>query len=161
LTTTEEPGADIPRWSKRWTLTYRILAVNILTLALLALSVLYLDAYRNQLSEERLRQTAGEARLIATSLSAVPEADRPALFARIADSVDNRLRLYDAAGNLVSDSWRLTGPTYQLRDPAAQRWTKDAARALDRGFDALVGARPVEDFEEPKTDRLSAWPEAV
>jgi len=161
LTTTEEPGADIPRWSKRWTLTYRILAVNILTLALLALSVLYLDAYRNQLSEERLRQTAGEARLIATSLSAVPEAARPALFARIADSVDNRLRVYDPTGNLVFDSWRLTGPTYQLRDPAAQRWTKDAARALDRGFDALVGARPVEDFEEPKTDRLSAWPEAV
>ena len=33
-------------WSGRWTLTYRILAVNVLTLAVFALSVLYLDAYR-------------------------------------------------------------------------------------------------------------------
>ena len=27
-----------------------------------------------------------------------------------------------------------------LRDPATQGWTKDVARALDRGFNAIVGA---------------------
>ena len=41
-------------WSGRWTLTHRILAVNVLTLAVFALSVLYLDAYREQLREERV-----------------------------------------------------------------------------------------------------------
>src|SRR3954447_6271256 len=44
-------------WSGRWTLAHRILAVNVLTLVLLALSVLYLDQYRNRLSKERTRQT--------------------------------------------------------------------------------------------------------
>src|SRR3954465_11618417 len=48
-------------WSGRWTLGYRILAVNVLTLVLLALSVLYLDAYRTRLSKERTRQSRIEA----------------------------------------------------------------------------------------------------
>src|SRR3954462_6704156 len=56
----EEAGLRLS-WSGRWTLGHRILAVNILTLVLLALSVLYLDAYRNRLSRERTRQTRIEA----------------------------------------------------------------------------------------------------
>src|SRR3954468_25030779 len=55
--TDEEAEADLAlSWSGRWTLGHRILAVNVLTLALLALSVLYLDSYRNRLSKERSRQ---------------------------------------------------------------------------------------------------------
>ena len=54
-----------------------------------------------------------------------------------------------ADGELQLDSWRLTGPTYRLRDPATQKWTKDVARALDRGFNALVGEETDEDFVEP------------
>ena len=71
------------------------------------------------------------------------------------------MRLFAPDGQLVADSWQLTGPTYQLRDPSTQRWTKDVARALDRGFNALVGAKPLDDFVEPPVDRLQAWPEAV
>ncbi|HVL78845.1 MAG TPA: HAMP domain-containing sensor histidine kinase [Sphingomicrobium sp.] len=148
-------------WSGRWTLAYRILAVNILTVALLALSLLYLNAYRNQLSEERVRQAAHEAQLIAGALAAVPEPARLQLLERLAPATQSRIRLYGPAGELESDSWRSTGPTYQLRDPAAQRWTKDIARALDRGFNALVGARPIADFEEPVADRRDSWPEAA
>jgi len=147
-------------WSGRWTLAHRILAVNILTLALVALTILYLDAFRNQLSRERIRQTKDEAVITASVLDAVPAQKRAATLAAIAHSNGSRIRLYDAQGRLVEDSWRLTGPTYQLRDPTTQRWTKDAARALDRGFNALVGAKPVEDFAEPATDRAAAWPEA-
>ena len=51
-----------------------------------------------------------------------------------------------------------TGPTYRLRDPATQRWTKDVARALDRGFNAAVGEEPDEDFVEPAADHAQAWP---
>ena len=47
----------------------------------------------------------------------------------------------------------------RLRDPTTQKWNKDAARALDRGFNALVGAKPLDDFVEPADDRLQAWPE--
>jgi two-component system sensor histidine kinase ChvG len=48
-----------------------------------------------------------------------------------------------------------------MRDPNSLKWTKDAAGALDRGFIALVGAKPIDDFVEPPVDRLQAWPEAV
>ena len=44
---------------------HRILAVNLLTLVLLALGVLYLDAFRNQLSKERMRQIRREADIAA------------------------------------------------------------------------------------------------
>ena len=148
-------------WSGRWTLTYRILAVNILTLALLALSLFYLDSFRNRLSKERVRQTRTEAAVTAQALAAVPAAARDDVMASIGRTTGSRFRIYDAGGGLVADSWRRTGPTYELRDPTTQRWTKDAARALDRGFNTIVGARSLDDFIEPKRDRLEAWPEAI
>jgi two-component system sensor histidine kinase ChvG len=160
-----EPGVTEPdelqlSWSGRWTLAHRILAVNILTLILLAVSILYLDAFRNQLSQERIRQVNREAATTARMLEQVPPARRAQALAAAAEASRARMRLYDARGAVVADSWRLTGPTYELRDPATQRWTKDAARALDRGFNALVGTDPIEDFVEPRVDRLDAWPEA-
>jgi two-component system sensor histidine kinase ChvG len=41
-----------------------------------------------------------------------------------------------------------------------ESWMKDAARAMDRGFNFLVGAEAAPEFVEPAVDRLSAWPEA-
>ena len=70
------------------------------------------------------------------------------------------MRVYAPDGSLIIDSWRITGPTYSLRDPTSQKWTKDVARALDRGFNFVVGAAPLEDYAEPAVDRLQAWPEA-
>jgi two-component system sensor histidine kinase ChvG len=148
-------------WSGRWTLGYRILAVNVLTLVLLALSVLYLDSYRNRLSKERIRQTRIEAQTTAQALAHVPQEDWPALLASVTRVTGSRMRLYGADGRLIADGWRSTGPTYELRDPSSQKWTKDVARALDQGFNAIVGARPLDDFVEPATDRLQAWPEAI
>jgi len=40
-------------WSGHWTLTHRILAVNILTVVLFFLSMLFLDLYRDRLVRER------------------------------------------------------------------------------------------------------------
>ncbi len=150
-----------PPWQGRWSLTPRILAVNVLTLVLVGLSVLYLDAYRNQLTDERVRQTRGEARLAAIAIDGAPSAQRTALISRIARETKSRVRLYDRQGRLVADSWRLTGPTFRLRDPSAQAWTKGIARSLDRGFNFLVGADPIPDYVEPGSDRLGVWPEAV
>jgi two-component system sensor histidine kinase ChvG len=148
-------------WSGRWTLTYRILAVNILTLVLLALSLFYLDSFRNRLSKERVRQTRTEAAVTAEALAAVPASARSDVMASIGRITGSRFRLYGLDGKLIADSWERTGPTYELRDPTTQRWTKDAARSLDRGFNAIVGARSLDDFLEPELDRLGAWPEAV
>ncbi len=146
-------------WSGRWTLSYRILAVNIVTIVLIALAILYLDSYRNRLEQERLRQVAQEAGLAATAIVAVPPGRREALIAALSRSSESRVRLYSAAGELSLDSWRVTGPTYRLRDPATQAWNKDVARALDRGFNALVGEESRDDFVEPAVDRAAAWQE--
>jgi two-component system sensor histidine kinase ChvG len=71
------------------------------------------------------------------------------------------MRLFAPDGKLIADSWHLTGPTYELKNPNAERWQKDVARALDRGFNALVGAKPLDEFVEPPADRLQSWPEAI
>ena len=52
-------------WSGRWTLSRRILAFNILALALLAGGFFYLDTYRARLIDDRSRQVLDQARLIA------------------------------------------------------------------------------------------------
>lgn len=158
---TGDTGDLVLNWSGRWTLTYRILAVNILTLMLLALSIIYLDAFRNRLSKERVRQTKSEAVVTAAALTQVLPAARPSALASIASSTGSRIRLYGVDGRLIADSWRLTGPTYRLVDPESQGWKKEAARSLDRAFNALVGASHLDDFAEPRIDRLQSWPEAV
>ena len=146
-------------WSGRWTLSYRILAVNVLTIVLIGLAILYLDAYRNRLEKERMRQIAAEAGLAATAMMAVEPDSREAFLGSLSKISASRFRLYDPAGGLALDSWDVTGPTYRLRDPATQPWNKDVARALDRGFNALVGEKSPDDFLEPAVDRASAWNE--
>ena len=71
LTISDSDDPDLTlKWSGRWSLAHRILAVNLLTVALLALSVLYLDQYRNRLSKERTRQTRIEATATAHAILA-------------------------------------------------------------------------------------------
>ena len=147
-------------WTGRWTLTWRILAVNILTVLILALGVIYLDAFRNKLSKERLHRTEREAQISAIVARSLPAAERPDALAEIAKSTGSRIRLYAPDGRLIADSWSITGPTYRLRDPSKESWMKDAARALDRGFNMLVGAEYAPDYSDPAQDRITAWPEA-
>ncbi|HET9810529.1 MAG TPA: stimulus-sensing domain-containing protein [Sphingomicrobium sp.] len=147
-------------WTARTTLAWRILAVNILTVLIFALGVIYLDAFRNKLSKERIHRTEREAQISAIIARSLPPDERASALAAISKSTRSRIRLYGADGRLVSDSWALTGPTYELRDPNKEPWKKDAARTLDRGFNALVGAESVPDFAEPAVDRITAWPEA-
>jgi two-component system sensor histidine kinase ChvG len=147
-------------WTARWTLTWRILAVNVLTILILALGVIYLDAFRNKLSSERIHRTEREAQIAAIIANALPAQQRPGAIAAIGRSTGSRIRLYAPDGRLVADSWTATGPTYRLRDPAKEGWMKDAARALDRGFNFLVGAEYAPDFVEPDRDTIAAWPEA-
>ena len=159
---TSSDDADLTLvWSRRWTLAHRILALNLLTVVLVALCTLYLDVFRNRLSKERTQQTRIETATAATALAHTPRDQWPALLASVSKTNDDRLRLYGPDGKLLIDSWSLTGPTYQLTDPTTQKWTKDAARVLDRGFNFVVGARPLEEYVEPQSDRLEAWPEAV
>ena len=148
-------------WTARWTLTWRILAVNILTILILALGVIYLDAFRNKLSKERIHRTEREAQITAIIANSLPPEKRPQALAAISKSTGSRIRLFGADGRLVADSWTTTGPTYVLRDPSKESWMKDAARALDRGFNFIVGAEYAPEFVEPAKDTMGAWPEAA
>ena len=159
---TNSDEADLAlSWSGRWTLGYRILALNLLTVALVALSTLYLDVFRNRLSKERTQQTRIETQTAAAALTQVSRDKWPSVLAEVSRATHDRMRLYDPDGRLLIDSWTVTGPTYELQDPSTQKWTKDVARALDRGFNVLVGARSLDDYVEPSVDRLQAWPEAA
>ena len=148
------------RWSRRLTLRQRILAVNVFAVAILAGSIFYLDGFRTRLTEARLDQARSEAVTIAHLLPAVPVGQRQAILVRIGRDSGTRLRVYRADGAKIGDSWAGAPPTYTLRDPADEPWYRGAARALDNGFDAIVGARAPPDYVPPARDHLAAWPEA-
>ena len=80
LTSSEDTDLRL-RWSGRWTLAHRILALNILTLLLVALSTLYLDVFRNRLSKERTQQIRLETTTAAAAMAHVPQSEWPALLA--------------------------------------------------------------------------------
>src|SRR5437763_8792200 len=110
LTSNEEADLRLS-WSGRWTLGWRILAVNVLTILLVALSTLYLDVFRNRLSKERVRQTRIEATATAQAIQVAGPEDREPILATISKSTGTRMRLFAADGHLVADSWHRTGPT--------------------------------------------------
>lgn len=156
----------MPRgWAARGSLTTRILAVNIFALVMLAGGFFYLDSYRSQLVDARVEETNTQLGLMAAAAAAAPDAQRGTLLASLGTMTDTRLRLFDyparsAMQRPVLDSWSISGPTYELRDPTQEDWQKRVARFLDRAIDRIVGADRPDVFFEPKLDRLADWPEA-
>lgn len=148
------------RWTGRLSLTQRILAVNIFALAVLAGSLFYLDSFRTRITRDRLAHAQTEARIIAQAVSVAPTELRPELLQTLGQNSGTRLRLYARSGEKRQDSWNGGQPTYQLRDPDEEGWTKDIARLLDNGFDAIVGAENAPDYVPARQDVLTLWPEA-
>jgi two-component system, OmpR family, sensor histidine kinase ChvG len=155
-----DPNASPLTWSARWSLTSRILAVNIFAVAMLAGSFFYLDSYRQRVAEERTEQAADDVQMMGQALFAVTPAQRPQLAARMAAIEGERLRIYGPDGRRVLDTWSVSRPTYDLIDPETQPWKKRVARFMDRSFDRIMGTDASDPFEEPAIDRRDAWPEA-
>ena len=147
-------------WTRRVSLRHRILAVNIFAIAILAGSIFYLDSFRSRLTQARVDQAQSETVMIAHMLSAIPAASRQPILVRLGEDSQTRLRVYGRDGRRLADSWAGAPPTYELRDPASEPWYRGIARALDNGFDAIVGARRPPLFSPPSVDRLDAWPVA-
>ncbi|HMQ19381.1 MAG TPA: ATP-binding protein [Sphingopyxis sp.] len=148
-------------WSARWSLTTRILAVNILAVALLAGGFFYLDTYRSRLVDTRIDAMEEQLALFDSALEAARPEERQRLIDEFTAATESRLRFYGADGARISDSFETGPPTYTLRDPDLQPWQRDAARAMDRGIDWIVGAPSYPDFEEPLIDRGPSWPEVA
>lgn len=150
--------ASAMKW--RIPLTWRILAVNIFVIALLVGGFLYLDSYRSRLVEERMERLSQAEQMLYQTLVFAPTHHHPRIIQRFATITGTRVRLYD--GNVLAyDSFRLGPPTYRLRDPATQAFTRDIARAMDSFLDWAVQARAREAYSEPAADRLDAWPELL
>ncbi len=147
------PGT--PAWSRRLSLTSRILMVNVLPLVLLGGGVIYLDVYRKQLLDERFKLALVEAQIIAEALAGASNGRQAALLIQIGKEQKLRLRLYNDDGALEADSFALAPPTFALNDPSVGPF----ARSLDEGFDRLVGTPPLPRYHEPAVDEAGAWPE--
>ena len=143
----------------RLSLTARILAVNILPLALLGGGIVYLDSYRAQLLDERYKLARIEAQITAEALAGATRARQDALLLQIAKEQDMRLRLFDAEGQLIADSFELGEPTFTLDDPSDDPFNLRFARFLDQIVDTMVSAQPVPRYNEPESNNADAWPE--
>lgn len=155
----EDAGLEL-KWSKGLSLTWRILAINFLVVALIGGSFFYLDSIRNRLIEQRADEVTVQTRLIADALSDQPELDNPQIL-KMAMNSRMRLRIFSADGKLEVDSWTLAEPNFSLRDPEQEGWRKQAARALDSVVDTVVFAEIPPLYVEPNPDIASAWPEII
>src|ERR1700754_3835717 len=117
--------AQLTRFRQRWIspLLRRILLVNALPLALLVVSLLYLDQYQNGLLEAQVSALREQARVFAGALgeSAVRtiDPDNPKLVSGVAASLLRRLteptpdaeaRLYAPDGTMLANSRDRAGP---------------------------------------------------
>src|SRR3546814_13966691 len=89
------------KWSGRWSLTTRILAVNIFAVAMLAGSIYYLDIFRERMTVERLEQIGISTQYAAAALAAAPPQSPPALAAPPGKPHQSRIRPCDAHGRLA------------------------------------------------------------
>lgn len=143
----------------RVSLAARILAVNIIALGLLAGSLFYLDSYRNELVSERFQLARAEVEIAANALEASQAKNRPELMTQIASEQSLRLRLYDAEGELLADTFTLAEPTFAIIDPASEPWHQYAARILDMGMDWMLSTPPIPPYHDPEEPDAGQWDE--
>jgi two-component system sensor histidine kinase ChvG len=109
-----------PLWQSP--LTRRILAVNMLALAIPVVGLLYIDSYRSSLIQSELDLLQTEAKLFSGAIAAgavitdpsgedslLPEATRQTV-RRMVDVSKTRARIFAPDGALLADSFLLSGP---------------------------------------------------
>jgi two-component system, OmpR family, sensor histidine kinase ChvG len=155
------PGAEAmprsrPRRPRRRfsSLTWRILAPNVLALAILVGGVFYLDQYRDALIEAKILALESEAEIVAgalgeSALAGPAEAPRieprlaGAMIGRLAESTRTRARLFAPDGALVADSRALTSAGREVRlrvlPPPSGGAVAGAFRKL---YDSIAGWLP-------------------
>jgi two-component system, OmpR family, sensor histidine kinase ChvG len=155
---TPEDGA-LPRWQMRGSLTRRILAVNLIALALVGGSIFYLDGFRTRLIEERRTQQESEIELVATVLASSPDSAHAAIIRSLGQEAGDRIRTYNNKGDLALDSWRLGPRTFRLVDPATETWDARVARWMDALVDRIVRAHIPPPYVDQGRSNAKKWPE--
>ncbi|MCC6926034.1 stimulus-sensing domain-containing protein [Novosphingobium sp.] len=152
-------GSARRQWTRRTSLTVRILAVNVIALGLMAGSLFYIDSYRKGLLAERFQLARAEAEIAAEAMAAAAPRQRAPLAGRIGLDQNLRLRLYDPTGKLLIDSFKVTGPSFILADPNADPRLIKAARTLDHTMNWILGSAAIPPYRDPAIDNSQAWPE--
>ncbi|MCB2066202.1 MAG: sensor N-terminal transmembrane domain-containing protein [Erythrobacter sp.] len=140
-------------------LTTRILAVNLIPLLVMAGSLFFLDSYRRQLLDERFKLARIEAQITAEALAGATRERQDALLIQIGREQHMRLRMYDAGGALIADSFELDQPSFTFDDPVAEPFMEDLARWTDNAVNVAVGAPSPPPYVEPEDTSADAWPE--
>ncbi|QZH75128.1 MAG: sensor N-terminal transmembrane domain-containing protein [Erythrobacter sp.] len=140
-------------------LTKRILAVNLVPLLVLAGSLFFLDSYRRQLLDERFKLARIEAQITAEALAGATVERQEALLSQIGREQSMRLRMYDADGALIADSFVLDKPSFVFDDPVAEPFSEDLARWTDDAVNFVVGAPSAPAYVEPVDTIADSWPE--
>ncbi|MBK1671132.1 histidine kinase [Rhodovibrio sodomensis] len=166
-----------PRGAWRSPLTRRILALNVLVLAVPVLGLLHLEQYRDSLIEAELEALGTQARAFATTLAGsavvvtqsgeeklLAEGTRHAMRVLLAGS-DIRARLFGPGGDLVADSFVLMGPGGQvtveeLPPPEPGGWMPEI---LERAYNWVLDYVPSDElpvYQEARQQRAAQYPEA-
>lgn len=147
-------------------LTLRILAVNVLALALLMAGLLYLGRYQDRLIQAETEALATEARIFASALGEgavnriltapsptgdesgerfelAPELARP-MIRRLAEATATRTRLFDIDGHMLSDSRVLVGSQgrIEIRELPTPPSGDPVSRAINDLYTRLIDVVP-------------------
>ncbi|HWK47599.1 MAG TPA: stimulus-sensing domain-containing protein [Stellaceae bacterium] len=171
-----QPGPSQPGLKRRmgpFSLTRRILAINVLAIALLGGGMLYLDRYERGLIVTELAALRTQADIFAAALSEGAVLDSPGedpvLAAALAQQMTRRLveptriraRLFGTDGNLIADS-RVLGQgitVHQLPPPSDTSSNFGIANLLD-GLASLLRARDhYPDYAEHWPQHAADYPE--
>jgi two-component system, OmpR family, sensor histidine kinase ChvG len=179
-------GAGLDRRTRtagrRWSvspLTRRILAVNVLALALLAGGFLYLGKYQASLIGQQIEslKTQGEVFAAALGEGAVldsvdegeillPDLARQ-MMRRLVEPTRTRARLFDVRGDIIGDSRILRGPGDTVQVRALQQPEREGAilRAADQIYDWIANILPRQThyplYRESTSPRAEDYPEVM
>ena len=160
-------------------LTRRILTLNVLVLLIPVLGLLHLEQFRDSLVEAELEALKLQGRAFSLSLaggavvvspsgeeSILPEPARNVMRFLLPDS-GVRARLFDRGGNLVADSFRLTGKGGQVHvvelSPldGGTAVSRTLSRMLDRAIDWLPGVDHLPVYYEAPVQRATDYDEVA
>ncbi len=173
-------GAPIRRARRALSpITRRILAVNVLALAVLVAGLLYLGTYRRNLIDAELTTLDIQAEIFAGALGegAVGLAAAPRqrlrtdisrqMVRRLALATGTRARLFDGGGTLLADSRRLMGPggavqIEELPPPDDEKGLMSITLEFyDRLVNGLLGGEALKPYREKAVQRAGDYPEAA
>jgi two-component system sensor histidine kinase ChvG len=161
-------------------ITWRILSLNVLALAILVAGLLYLGQYRSGLIDAEMDSLTTQAQIFAGALAegavgtgddgtqSIRAAVARSMLRRLVQPTDSRARLFDAQGNMVADSRQLGGPGNVVQVEVLQGADEDdslTAQSIFTIYEQLAnwitGAPEPEPYFEKPIQRAFDYDEAV